>query len=321
MQIEPFEKLVQQATEELYRKHPWLRRKMIRIKDETVVEYSDAQYYQYILPRYLFEGVEDTEKLEEWFLAETNSGSQKFKRVLELACGNGRGTRIVAKYANELDAVDLSPSMISSAQTVKNLTNVRFYRGDMFEFTNKLARENRLHEYDLIFSFWGIFYGTNDEFITVDQHGNLLALDPQSATQKAERNLRTLFDNLTQGTQFLFFHVRSDTEEQLIYRPIIGAYCSAFMPPRPTPSEIILKKVLDSSGVDYQWRNVGGFVEYPSLEKALEVNLNFHLKGFFNDRLELPIIYLIISNGLHRHIQEQKVKMSAGYIHIEGVKR
>jgi SAM-dependent methyltransferase len=186
---------------------------MVGMVDEVVVEYNDGGYYNYILPKYLFDGVSDTVKLENWLKEQTDGGRKKFNHILELACGGGRATKIISKYAHRVDAVDISPSQLEYAKRATNKqSNVRFVQESMFDFTNRMAETGRLQKYDFIFSFWGIFYGVNNVFLTVENN-SLKALDQIKAYETSQRNLTTLFSNIDHKAKFLFFHVRSDTEE------------------------------------------------------------------------------------------------------------
>jgi hypothetical protein len=90
-----------------------------------------------------------------------------------------------------------------------------------------------------------------------------------------------------------------------------------FIPKKKTPSEILLPQILCDTGHKFKWDYVEGVVEYPSIDKALEVTMNFHLKGFFNDKPELPVVYTLVRSNLENFEKEGKIKMRAGYIHIE----
>ena len=54
--------------------------------------------------------------------------------VLELACGPGAATAVLASSAKTLTAVDSSPTMLARNQAVNDATNVTFVEADMFEW-------------------------------------------------------------------------------------------------------------------------------------------------------------------------------------------
>ncbi|MBN1159810.1 MAG: class I SAM-dependent methyltransferase [Candidatus Diapherotrites archaeon] len=303
------EKLVNLAMRKLREKHPWLAKGMIGVMDGKVIEYGDAEYYAYILPEYKFGGLLDTERLEIWL-----KGHGRFSNALELACGGGRATRILAKYAEHVDAVDVSPSQLRYAKQNVESANVTFIHDNMMSFAN--ASADRLADYDLILSFWGFFYAANDEFARTGKQ-KIVQRNPRRAFVRARKNLMNFFSKIGPEAKFLFFHVRSDTQEQRVYRQIIGTYCPVFMPPSRTPSEILLPQALSECGHRFNWLNVEGEVQYDTMEKALETNLNFHLRGFFNDKPELPVIYNVLRNELERYENEGKIHMQAGYIQID----
>jgi demethylmenaquinone methyltransferase/2-methoxy-6-polyprenyl-1,4-benzoquinol methylase len=69
-------------------------------------------------------------------------------RVLELACGTGQWTAVLAKQASELTAVDASPEMLAIAAARVRDDRVRFIRGDIFAW-------QPAQRYDVIFfSAW-----------------------------------------------------------------------------------------------------------------------------------------------------------------------
>lgn len=57
--------------------------------------------------------------------------NRRFERVLELGCGTGKNTPLLAGIAKELVAMDFSPAMLEIAQAKVQATNLRFVVADL----------------------------------------------------------------------------------------------------------------------------------------------------------------------------------------------
>lgn len=69
-------------------------------------------------------------------------------RVLELACGTGRWTEELARYATELTAVDASEEMLMATRARVARTDVRYVQADLFSWSPS-------DRYDVVFfSAW-----------------------------------------------------------------------------------------------------------------------------------------------------------------------
>jgi ubiquinone/menaquinone biosynthesis C-methylase UbiE len=69
-------------------------------------------------------------------------------RVLELACGTGNWTRLLAESADHLTAVDASPEMLAIARERAGTSNVEYKEADLFSWCPDA-------EYDVVFfGFW-----------------------------------------------------------------------------------------------------------------------------------------------------------------------
>lgn len=61
----------------------------------------------------------------------------KDKVILEIGCGNGRFTRILAKYAKKVVAIDNDKNMISSAKTITRRKNITYKHMDALKLDLK----------------------------------------------------------------------------------------------------------------------------------------------------------------------------------------
>ncbi|MEM9242993.1 MAG: methyltransferase domain-containing protein [Pseudomonadota bacterium] len=71
----------------------------------------------------------------------------KVSRAIDVGCGNGDLTKLLLDYAEKVDAVDLSPTLIDKAKAKKELTDIDFHCGNFLDFESK-------EKYDLVTALW-----------------------------------------------------------------------------------------------------------------------------------------------------------------------
>jgi SAM-dependent methyltransferase len=90
-----------------------------------------ASYYRRIAPFY---DAELAERGDECFWQEVGA-AHRGARVLDLGCGSGRATALLAPAATEVVGIDLSPELLDRARVrLASCSNVRLVRADMREF-------------------------------------------------------------------------------------------------------------------------------------------------------------------------------------------
>ena len=73
------------------------------------------------------------------------------KNVLELGCGTGKNTLMLADSALSVSAVDFSPEMLNTArQKLSNFTNVVFYESDISKDDLSIARKHSVGTINLV---------------------------------------------------------------------------------------------------------------------------------------------------------------------------
>lgn len=250
--------------------------------------FDDPSYYLRLLPPYSFEGETDESLLENWLRNQTNKRN-KFKVAIDLGCGTGRGTIILAKYAKKVIAVDINQRMLNFAKTVlKEYRNVELIKDEMFNFISRMVITNFIKKVDLLLFFWSIFYPLNFEFVEISPNFEIKLKEPRKALKSCYEKLKTLFFNIEKGCKVVIFHYRTDTDEQ----KIAHKYWKRLFPfpfGTPSPSRYVLKKFLkeNSDILQYKWSEVDGKVIFDNLDNALEVFMNFHFHGIFNRRLSI----------------------------------
>lgn len=179
-------------------------------------------------------------------------------------------------------------------------------------------------------SFWGINYMLHHDFIRIDHNGEIIqALEPEEikrVEEQAVMKLKKLLDYSKSGARYIFFHVRSDTDEQIINRKHWGRFNPLFEPPQKTPSQRIIENILSEyqkeRKLEYSIKRVDGTVKFNNLEIALETFLNFHSKGYFNNRPECVSIFREMERDLLDHkLPTGEIELRAGFLLIDILKK
>lgn len=210
--------------------------------------YLDPLYYEEILPYYDFDGKSDEDILEEFLQTEVKKQGRKFRKVLELGCGSGRGTKIIQKYTEKLVAVDLNKDMIElSKKRYGDNSKITFHNEEMLEFSKKNV--DLIADVDLVVSFWAINYSLNHEFAFRDPaNSSFSPKDPEKGLARGMQKLEHLFNNIGTKAKFMLFHYDPTSEEQ-----IIAHKCWKKIVPFPwgrdSPSLCVLEKFFSESKV------------------------------------------------------------------------
>jgi SAM-dependent methyltransferase len=93
------------------------------------------------------------------------AGSRRVAAALDVACGAGDSTAVLAKYAERVEGIDLSPALIDEARASPRLKATQFHHGDFLEY----PLERR---YDLITAAWFHNFVHSEQ----DQQGVLLKI-------------------------------------------------------------------------------------------------------------------------------------------------
>ncbi len=281
--------------------------------------YLDPSYYEKILPKYNFNGKSDEEILEGWLKDKIKEQGHKFKLGLELGCGSGRGTNILAKYCEKIVAVDLNKKMLELAKKRFASNNkIIFYNEEMLEFVDK--NKQLMNDVDLVVSFWAINYSLNAEFAFRDPQKKIFqSKNPELALSRGIKKLESLFDNISDDSKFIFFHYDPESEEQKI-----AHYCWEKIVQFPfgekSPSLLTLRKFFENrKDINSCICKINGLVDLGKTDRALETFMNFHLHTSFNNhQLEKEIIEMI-----EKHLKkydQKNIKMCAGTIILKGEK-
>ena len=124
-------------------------------------------------------------------------------RAVDLGCGSGVHTALLAEHYNEVVAVDLSESMLALARQRRPRVNVRYEQRDLVDVTPWQDGQ-----FDLVFSAFTLHHVPDLELALLEMRrlvrpgGQLIAIDVVDERRQVPRNwfrreaVRTLWDDL-----------------------------------------------------------------------------------------------------------------------------
>ena len=271
------------------KKNKWLK------YTNTAEEYIEPDYYDRLLKKYSFTNKSDLQIFFEWL------ASTKKQNILELGSGSGRASEIVFKKrkGSKLYMVDLSGRMIKFTKNKfrKNL-NTKYTISDSIEFL-----QNTQDTFDTVFSLWSFSHSTH-------QHLHKKGLNKGSIYIKKVLN-KFIKENLEIGGKFFLIHFDSMSEEQQIlmkqWKKIFPIFKDSGL--HQSPSKIIIDKTLlpldQKNKIRLSIEHIeGDSIKYESLDKLLEIFLNFHLESFFNKTRQIDGIIKEIKKLVKKHRQK-----------------
>lgn len=257
--------------DKLIKKYPWLE------ITTTIEEYVEPNYYDNLLKPYIFGGKSDLELFGDFLKLNFKTASQKLN-VLELGCGNGRVTKIFLDTIpnNNLDLIDLSPRMMKSAKNnFKDSENVHYFVSDSIKYLEKTKKV-----YDLIFSLWSFSHSVHQ---ALSRHSI-----PKGNNKIKEVLIKTVTRNMKSGSLFFIIHFDSLSDEQRIlirqWKKVFPIFKKNTI---QSPSKLIVDESLNELSkngfITYSSEHyIGKSIKYDSIDKALEIFMNFHMESFFN---------------------------------------
>ena len=257
----------------LIKKYPWLK-----YYSENVSDYIHPDYYDNLLKDYIFEGLTDLEHFKNCL--DVASKKNKPNNILELGCGSGRATKVLISSIKDFDSlelVDLSPYMIShSKKRFSSDNRVSFFAEDSIEFLDKTSSK-----YDFVFSLWSLSH-------SLHSHLEKSGIKEGSLYIK-EVLIRFLKKKLNIDAKFFIIHFDSLSDEQRIVKRQEAKTSIVYedkLNKQSYSKEIIddvLQKLSKEKEIEFRCTHYEGRkIVYESIDKALEVFMNFHMETYFN---------------------------------------
>lgn len=235
-------------------------------------DYLPPDYYIKLLKTYSFSGATDIE------IFDNILKSLPFPhKAMEFGCGTGRGTKqFTQNYPlSKLDILDLSSEMLE--YSCKNYPIHNAILNDSLDYMQN-CKEN----YDFCFSLWSFSH-------SVHQHLERFETEKQGKAYVHNILKKFIEQNLNNNSKFFIIHFDSQSDEQKIlmkqwakksYVYNRGNKLSLSL----EAIESSLESLKNENIISYEINHLQGDpIYYTSMEEALEIFLNFHLEGEFND--------------------------------------
>lgn len=119
-----------------------------------------------------FEGLQETQQFKEYLERE----EQKIKscgvrgKVLDIGCGNGRSTELLAKFADYVIGIDFSERLLDQAKEKRNKVSGQIVRGANWKYYLEDAKSIHFEDssFDVVGMFWNTFgnlYSSRDQVL------------------------------------------------------------------------------------------------------------------------------------------------------------
>ncbi len=171
--------------------------------------------------------------------------------------------------------------------------NAKYVASDAVEFC---ATTNE--SFDLVYSLWSISHSIH-QFLH------------KSGAEKGARDVlnalhRLLTTSLAPGGYLFLLHFDSTSEEQDIVLRQRSKLFTFLRPGEASPSQMMIEEVLRNAELTGRFtienrHYVGSPIVYENLEEALEIFMNFHMEGFFNDSPQLTTVINELEQDMQRH--------------------
>lgn len=175
--------------------------------------YRNSEVYDEILLPHYYSGKEDLELVRDHLgthLGPPPTTGQD--EVLELGCGSGRLTTLLAPYAAELLATDKSEDMISAVR--QRFPGISTRCADTESVVRTLHAEGKGNNFDLIGSFWSLNYPLLECFEETTENGVVSSNNFEDGLARARSLLHDLIALLAPAGRLIILFFDADTEEQ-----------------------------------------------------------------------------------------------------------
>ncbi len=272
---------------EITERYPWLQKAPDQPED-----YLAPDYYNAILKDYTFAGKTDLEILDD-HLVETLDVS----RVLELGCGSGRSTEQILAHAKQLaslDIVDLSGFMVEFCRDrFIDHKIVTAHQSDSVDFLHVTTKN-----FDNVVSLWNLSHSV---------HQHMFKEGRQAAAQNIEHIIgRFIMNRLQQGGNMFIIQYDIQSPEQRLINPwrlrlwdeADPSYDATGQSPSKDVLDTTFSKLKEAGIIDFEVDHLEGDpIVYESVDEALEVFVNFHMEGYFNNSDEISAVISSLLRG------------------------
>ena len=256
-------------------------------------EYLPPEYYSALLKPYIFDGCSDVELFRR-FLSRLQL--KNHPRVLEIGPGTGRATSVLLESVEpvQLNLLDQSHRMLKFLDNfIPSRVNTSYLVNDAIKFCATTDES-----FDLIYSLWSISHSIH-QFL----YRSGLESGARTVVNALQRLLTT---SLAPGGYLYLLHFDSTSHEQEIALRQRSKIFTFLRPGETSPSQLMIEQVLRDAALHGQvafekTHYVGAPIVYANLEEAMEIFMNFHMEGYFNDSPQVTKVIAELERDLKTH--------------------
>ena len=272
-------------------------------------DYLPPNYYNKILKDYIFEGKSDLQIFSNYL--KRGIATRKNLDVLELGGGSGRSTKIFLDSSynwRSFDILDLSEEMIKFSKKQFLEKNIKFIKSDTIDYLFNTEKK-----YDFVFCLWNLSHSIHQQILSK-------GIFPGSAYVTQALN-KFLSENLKPRGVFFFIHYDTLSEEQKIVVPqriqlwknVFSGYDVTKQSPSKQLIDEITSTLIHKNIISAKISHLKGDpIKYNSLEEALEIFMNFHMEGIFNNDKNIKSITRNLAARLKKYQKGSSLFISPG---------
>jgi SAM-dependent methyltransferase len=283
--------------------------------DFRAVYHVPGVYEQVLVPHY-FDGAEDTELIARFMREHYGQPrNNQCLNVMELGCGTGRVTQMLAPYAGELHGVDSGAPMIAAFR--ERFPHASAECRDTREAVEAMHAEGRAGTFDVVGAFWSLSYPVLDLFEEMTADGIQPKADAARALVQAQELVRRILGLVAPRGHLMILFFDSETPEQRLVTRLWERIAPFPGNGRGYAREIVVDVLADAERrgegrllhlrrgglavaanvqAARQWFEVVHLKSFPALINDLEVRTEIDT---FIAKHELPSGEVLIPSGVH----------------------
>ncbi|MEV0217274.1 class I SAM-dependent methyltransferase [Micromonospora sp. NPDC050695] len=176
------------------------------------VYHAPGIYEQVLLPHF-FDGVEDVDLVARLMLEHYGQpGNDRRLNVLDLGCGTGRVTTVLAPYAATLYGIDSGGPMIAAFR--QRFPDAQAACLDIREAVEAMHAKGLAGTFDVVGAFWSLSYPILDLFEEMTSEGIRPRADAADARRRADGFVRDVLSLVAPNGRLIVMFFDSETPEQ-----------------------------------------------------------------------------------------------------------
>lgn len=287
-------------------------------------DYLTPQYYNKILKKYSSGNFDDLAILKTFI-----NKDKLLNNILELGCGTGRATKVLCENINfkKLVLTDISQEMLDYTReliSVNKNNKIEYKRVDHIKYLLDTKEK-----FDLVISYWSYAHSVYPCY--------------EKYTFQAESLIKSILIkfiimNIEKNGRLLMIQTDGDSEEQRIvkncwfiadslkeHKNIQKEYYKEYISPanyilRGVYKDLVKSKILDIKTTKII-KIIGNSVKYKDIDDAIEIFMNFHLEGKYNNSDIEKDIISYLKQEFERIIKKKgELRITTGYFVFQAQK-